>query len=98
VELLERLVSQQPTLASGWALLARACQKAQAYPRAIEAYRSLLGLESGNDTARLTAAVLLEKTGRKEEALALYGEVKDPALRPKAEARIRALSAPVRSA
>jgi predicted Zn-dependent protease len=91
VDPLERLVSHDPQDARGWALLGKARQKAGDLPGAVEAYERLIALEPANDMARFTAGALLEKTGRREEAAGHYRAVTDPALRPKAEQRLRVL-------
>lgn len=94
---LARLVSHEPANAKAWALLAKARQKAGELSGAVEAYERLLALEPSNDVARFTAGALLEKARRGEEAAGHYRAITDPALRPKAEQRLRVLRPPPRS-
>lgn len=94
---LQRLVEHAPQNAAAWGLLAKAHQKAGAHPEAISALERLIALEPGNDVARLTAAALLEKSRRPEEAVPHYRAITDPALRPKAALRLAALTSPRRA-
>ena len=66
-------------------------------PAAILAFEQVIALEPANDMARLTAAVLLEKSQRRDEAKAHYRAVTSPDLRPKAVQRLHALEDPRRA-
>jgi len=88
---LEALVAHGRPSAQAWGLLGKARQKLGALPAAIQAYEQVIALEPANDVARLTAAVLLEKTQRREEAAAHYRAITTPTLLPKARQRLSAL-------
>jgi predicted Zn-dependent protease len=94
---LEALVAHAHQNAQAWALLGKARQKSGALPSAILAYEQVIVLEPANDLARLTAAVLLEKTQRRDEAAAHYRAITDPTLLPKATQRLSALEGPRRA-
>jgi len=92
VAVLTRAAQAHPEHVRLHLLLGKAHQKAGALGPAAEALMRVVALEPENDAVRLTVALLLEKLGRKEEALPHYLAIRDPALKAKAQPRIAALT------